>query len=117
MELAARGKIRLCIWCDGLLGVFEYQEPGNNPKLLKHAGAVRGYIQIPKLAITPRDGESQFEQVVIVEEIPPPQGEGLPVVNYPQFLGFIGHHEAILNMGSTGSTGCLSIWCSIAHHI
>lgn len=108
MEMAARGEIRLCLWCDGLLAVFEHQEPGNPPRLLKNAGSFRGYIHIPPLAIVPRGGECKFEPVLIAEEVPPAQGVDRPVIGDHQFIGFIGSHEYFLQLGAAGLRSALA---------
>lgn len=108
LEMAARGEIRLCLWCDGLLAVFEYQEPVQSPKFLKTAGSFRGYIHMPSSAIAPRGGKHRFEQVFIFDEMPPSQEPERPSVSYPQFLGFVGHQDDLFNMGEAGIRDALA---------
>lgn len=109
MEMAARREIRLCLWCDGVLGIFEYQEIGVSTRFLGPPYSFCGYIGVPARSIAPRGGLPRFDQVFVVEEIHPPESKmpQLPHVDYPQFVGFIGDHESILNMGANGVRSAL----------
>lgn len=67
LEIAARGKIRLCIWFDGLLLAF--LDDFLDPKAWGPTYDFRGYIKIPTKVIKPSGGEVFFESIEIAEVV------------------------------------------------
>ncbi len=66
---AKRGDIRLCVWFDGKLYKFNYDDKGTGKLQSIDDYKFSGYIQIPEKRITPEAGTIQFDSVAIIEAV------------------------------------------------
>lgn len=89
LTLARHGDVRLCTWFDGRieLGVCD-NDPINPSADLEDTFSFKGYIQIPKDAITPSGGEVSFHPEDAIE-IMFYNGPPIAGITYPWFLNQI----------------------------
>ena len=71
LELAARGKLRLCSWFAGSLMRFEANEYDSFLyELALQVGInLRGYIEIPSYMVDPKNGEIELTRVAVFETV------------------------------------------------
>lgn len=100
MELATCREIRLYIWAEGILAIFE--DEGAGDRFVRTIHSFRGYIRIPSHIISPTAKSCQFRQIFLAYDIRgEPRGK-IPFVIPPEFIGIVESRGDPYDMGALG---------------